>query len=243
MPVHNSLPSTPISINQLVLLAWKRAGLVPVEAQLSGANLVPKLEHGRQLLDLLLDNLAVEGFSARTIHFYDLPIVAGESAYTLPDTILDALEDAMFISDDNPDTKHTTGELVVKQMDLTTWQLLTNKGSPSSRPSMYVTVRSAAQVQLKVWPVPSDSGTLRLKTQRLLGSNADGRLNPDLQRYWYQPLVWMLAADIAQDSSLSPQAKADLRGQADIQKQKALGFSNERVSQCASLYYPTQWSG
>ena len=242
MPVHNSLPSTPISINTLVLLAWKRAGLVPVDAQLSGANLVPKLEHGRQLLDLLLDNLAVEGFSARTIHFYDLPIVAGESAYTLPDTVLDVLEDAMFISDDNPDTKHTTGELVVKQIDLTTWQLLTTKGSTSTRPQLYVTLRSAAQVQLKVWPVPSDGGTLRLKTQRLLGSNADGRLNPDLQRYWYQPLVWMLAADIAQDSSLSPQAKADLRGQADIQKQKALGFSNERVSQCASLWYPTQWS-
>lgn len=242
MPVHNSSPSTPISINQLCLLAWKRAGLVPVEAQLSGANLVPKLEHGRLLLDLMLDNLAVEGINARTTSFYDLPIVAGESAYTLPDTILDALEDAMFISDDNPDTKHTSGELVVKQMDLTTWQLLTTKGSTSSRPSMYVTVRSAAQVQLKVWPVPSDSGTLRLKTQRLLGSNADGRLNPDLQRYWYQPLVWMLAADIAQDSSLTPQAKKDLRDMAEMQKAKAVGISSEHVSHTATLYYPTSWS-
>jgi len=241
--VHNTSPSTPISINTLVLLAWKRTGLVPVEAQLSGANMVPKLEHGRQLLDLILDNLAVDGFSARTIHFYDLPVVAGESAYTLPDTILDVLEDAMFISDDNADTKHTSGELVCKQIDLTTWQLLTSKGSSSTRPQLYVTIRSGAQVQLKLWPVPSDSGTLRLKTQRLLGSNADGDKNPDLQRYWHQPLVYMLAYQIALDSSL-PAEKVNALGQmAEMEKRKAVGFSNEHVSQCASLYYPTPWSG
>ncbi len=48
-------PTTPISINQLVLLAYKRAGLVSIETRLSGANLTAKLEHGRQQLDLILD--------------------------------------------------------------------------------------------------------------------------------------------------------------------------------------------
>ncbi len=108
----STTPSTPISINTLILLANKRAGLLPVEAKLSGANMTPKLEHGRQLLDLIMDGLATEGFMARTMGFYDLPIVAGENTYTLPDTILDVHEDAMFVPSENPDTVHTTGELV-----------------------------------------------------------------------------------------------------------------------------------
>ena len=36
----NSVPTTPISINTLILLAYKRAGLLPVEARISGANMV-----------------------------------------------------------------------------------------------------------------------------------------------------------------------------------------------------------
>src|SRR5688572_9302136 len=191
-----SEPSTPISINNLILLAYKRAGVLPVEARLSGANMTPKLEHGRQTLDLILDGLATEGFIARTTGFYDLGIVAGESQYTLPDSILDVFEDAMFIPSTNHDTKHTTGELVCKQMDTSTWQTLTNKGAISSRPQLFVAMRDGATPMLRFWPVPSEAGTIRLKTVRLLGSGADGTKSLDLQRYWQDALVWCLAYHI-----------------------------------------------
>ena len=46
----STTPAARVSINALCLLAYKRAGIVPVEARLSGANMVAKLEHARQVL-------------------------------------------------------------------------------------------------------------------------------------------------------------------------------------------------
>jgi hypothetical protein len=238
----NPAPSTPISINQLILLAYKRAGVLPVEAKLSGGNLIPKFEHGRQTLDLIIDGLATEGFIARTTEFYDLPLVAGESQYTLPDTILDVFEDAMFVPSENPDTKYTQGELVCKQMDLSTWQTLTTKGSTSTRPQLYVAVRSGATVVLKFWPVPFNAGTMRLKTVRLLGTSADGTKNPDLQRYWYDALVWCLAYYVAIDSSMPAEKIAMLQAIAEEKKKACVRYSFEHTGAQAVLSYQTQWS-
>ena len=238
----NASPSTPISINLLILLAYKRAGVLPVEARLSGANMVPKLEHGRQTLDLIMDSLATEGFVARTTEFYDLPIVAGESQYTLPDTILDVFEDAMFVPSENPDTKHTTGELVCKPIDMSTWQTLTTKGSISTRPQLYVTLRSGATVVLKFWPVPSEAGTMRVKTTRLLGTSADGTKNPDLQRYWYDALVWCLAYYLAIDSSMPAEKIGMLQLIAQGKKTECIRYSFEHTHTRAVLEIPTQWS-
>lgn len=238
----NAAPSTPISVNNLVLLAYKRAGVLPVEAKLSGGNLIPKLEHGRATLDLIMDGLATEGFIARTTEFYDLAIVAGESQYTLPDTILDVFEDAMFVPSENPDTKNTQGELVCKQVDMGTWQTLTNKGSSSTRPQLYVAERSGATVVLKFWPVPFNAGTMRLKTVRLLGTSADGSKNPDLQRYWYDALIWCLAYYIAVDSSMPAEKVGMLKALADEKKKACVRYSFEHTSTVASLSYQTQWS-
>jgi len=238
----STTPSAPVSINTLVLLAYKRAGLVPIETRLSGANLTAKLEHGRQTLDLLLDGLATKGFNARTTVFYDLPIVAGESQYTMPDSVLDVFEDAMFIPSENLDTKHTTGELPCKQVDLAAWQLLTNKGSTSSRPQLYVSMRDGATPVLRFWPVPTNAGTMRMKTVRLLGGAADGKLTPDLQRYWHDALVWMLAANLASDASLPADKVASLTMMAENKKAECVAYATEHTGTQAVVSYPTQWS-
>lgn len=237
-----STPSVPISVNTLILLAYKRAGVLPVEARLSGANMIPKLEHGRQLLDLIIDGLATEGFMARTTEFYDLPLQAGESQYTLPDSILDVFEDAMFVPNTNLDTKFTNGELVCKQVDVSTWQTLTVKGSSSTRPQLYAAFRDGATVVLKFWPVPNASGTMRLKTVRLLGSSADGSKSPDLQRYWFNALVWLLAADVALDSSMPLDKVQLIQGVAEQKKQDCVRYAFEHTSSVATLAYPSQWS-
>lgn len=245
MPIVASLvPTTPISINTLILLAYKRAGLLPVEAKLSGANMTPKLEHGRQLLDVIMDGLATKGFIARTMQFYDLPIVPGESQYTLPDSILDVFEDAMYVpgSPTNEDTKHTTGEMPCKQIDLGAWQTLTTKGTISPRPQLYAAFRDGATVKLKFWPEPSDVGTMRLKTVRLLGDNSDGTKNPDLQRYWYDALVWCLAYYVAFDSSMPAEKTNSLFQIAEQKKKECLAYSFEHTDTQAVVNYSTQWS-
>lgn len=225
-----TVPASRISINQLSLLAYKRAGIVPVEARLSGANMTPKLEHARQVLDLIMDSLAAKGFVARTSGFYDLPLVAGEPYYSLPEDILDVHGEAMFVPDDNPDTKHTSGELVCKQIDQMSWATLTTKGSISTRPQLYCVFRHAATVGLRFWPVPSEAGTMRLRTTRLFGGSGDGSKSADLERFWYDALVWQLAAYLAVDSSM-PQAQVTFLMQAAEAKiAECLKFSFEHTS-------------
>lgn len=231
------LPSVQISINTLILLAYKRAGLLPVEARINGANMVPKLEHGRQLLDLIMDGLATEGFIARTMRFHDLTIVAGTEEYTLPDTILDVHEDAMFSETGHPET-----ELVCSQIDLATWQTLTVKTAESSRPQLYAAFRDGATVVVKLWPIPTVGGTLRLKSVRLLGNNAVGDNTPDLHRYWFDALVWCLSYYLAVDSSLPADKIKMLYGMAESKKKDCVRYSYEHTSARAVLNYSTQWS-
>lgn len=236
-------PSTAPSLNDLILLAYKRAGVLPVEARLSGANMTPKLEHGRQTLNLIMDALATEGFIARTTGFHDLLLVAGEPYYTLPNDILDVHEDAMFVSTDNVDTKHTTGELVCKQIDLFKWSTLTTKGSISSRPQLYCVFRHGALVNLRFWPVPSEAGTMRLNVTRLFGSSSDGTKSADLERFWYDCLVWQLAYYIAIDSSMPSDRVGLLAGIAESKKRQCVNFSFEHTSgPQAVVDYTTQWS-
>lgn len=236
-------PSTPVSLNELILLAFKRAGVVPIEARLSGANMVAKLEHGRAALNLIMDALATEGFMARTEGFHDLPMVAGEPYYTLPNDILDVVGDAMFVPSDNPDTKHTQGELVCKQVDLFTWSTLTVKGAVSTRPQLYCVFRHGAGVNLRFWPVPSDPGVMRVKTMRLFGSSSDGTKSADLERFWYDCLVWQLAYYIAVDTSMPPDRVALLAGIAESKKRQCVSFSFEHTTgPQAVVNYPTQWS-
>jgi hypothetical protein len=236
-------PSTAPSVNELILLALKRAGVLPIESRLSGANMVPKLEHGRQTLNLIMDSLATEGFIARTTGFHDLPLVAGESYYTLPSDILDVHEDAMFVPSSNPDTKHTTGELVCKQVDLYKWSTLTVKGSISTRPQLYCPFRHGASVNLRFWPVPSEAGVMRLNVTRLFGSSSDGTKSPDLERFWYDCLVWQLAYYIAVDSSMPADRVSMLSGIAESKKRQCVNFSFEHTSgPQAVIDYTTQWS-
>lgn len=236
-------PSALLSINELILLAYKRAGILPVEARLSGANMVPKLEHGRKTLGLILDALATEGFVARTSSFYDLPLVAGEPYYTLPNDVLDVHGDAMMVPADSPDTKFTSGELVCKQIDLFMWSTLTVKGSSSTRPQLYCVFRHGALVNLRLWPVPTEAGTLRLAITRLLGGTDTGTKNADLERFWYDCLVWQLAYYIAVDSSMPADRVSLLAGIAESKKRQCVNFSFEHTSgPQAVIDYTTQWS-
>jgi hypothetical protein len=239
----STVPAARVSTNALVLLAYKRAGIVPVEARLSGANMVPKLEHGRQVLDLIMDSLATKGFIARTSGFHDLAMVAGEPYYTLPDDILDVHGEAMFVPADNPDTKHTSGELVCKQIDQMAWALLTTKGSISTRPQLYCVFRHAATVNLRFWPVPSEPGVMRLRTTRLFGGAGDGQKSADMERFWYDALVWQLAYYLAVDSTMPPASIQLLQMTAEAKVAECVKFSFEHTASIQAVVdYQTQWS-
>ena len=240
----NTTPSPAIKVNQLILRAYKRAGVVPVEATLAGANIVPKLEHGRMTLDTILDSLQTEGIMARSTVLHELTVKAGEPYYELPDTVLDAFGDAMFILGglEDIDPKRTNGELAVKNIDLAMWQALTNKEMESSRPQLYVVLRDKTNVRVRLWPTPSDDGVLRVRTLRLFGGSSIGDRPVDLARYWNDALIWCLAYHLATDHGLPTERCVYLAQVSEAKKAAAVRLGSESTPMQAMVIYPTQWS-
>jgi hypothetical protein len=239
----STVPASRVSTNALILLAFKRAGIVPIEARLSGANMVPKLEHGRQVLDLIMDSLATEGFVARTAGFYDLPMLGGEPYYSLPDDILDVHGDCMFVPSDNPDTKFTSGELVCKMIDQMTWSTLTTKGSVSTRPQLYCVFRHGATVNLRFWPVPSEAGGDAPADDAALrgrGRRAEER----------RPRALLVRLPRLADGLLPRRRQLDaarsdrlLAGVAESKKKQCVQFSGEHTASIQAVVdYQTPWS-
>jgi hypothetical protein len=231
MPEYTDVqPPAPLTVNQLILLAYQQATLLPIEATLRSANMVPKLEAGRRRLDLILTALPREGFVARTQVQHYLRIEAGISEYELPGNILDMSGNAMFIQGaDNVELEASDGELLVPQVDIDTWNLQTGKGSESSNPTMYAVFADGGQVRIKLWPTPSEQGHLRCKCTRLLGGAGDGKSAPDLAMYWQDFLVYALAGELAVGNGVDQKHTLMLLQMAEAKKAACLRYGKEHT--------------
>jgi hypothetical protein len=235
-------PPAPLSVNQLILLAYQQAGLLPFEATLRSANMVPKLEAGRRRLDLILTALPREGFVARTSVFHYLRIEAGINEYELPGNILDMGGNAMFIQGaDNVEGDASDSELLVTQVDADAWHVQSTKSTESPNPLMYAVFSDGGQVRVKLWPTPSEQGLLRCKCTRLLAGAGDGKGAPDLQLYWQDWLVYALAGELAIGSGMERAQCMLLLQMAEAKKVACLRYGKEHTPQQAVVTYRSGW--
>jgi hypothetical protein len=234
------LPTQALSINQLILLAYKQAALVPLEATLSSANMVPKLEFGRQHLDLLLPTLHLEGHLVQTQILHTELVEAGVAELKLPGHILDVSGSAMWVQTpagvEDPVETTTTGlELYVSQVDIETWHVQTNKEQQSPYPLMYAAQRDGGQCRVRLWPATSERGLLRFKAVRLFARAADGKGPPDLHIYWQDWLVHALAASLAQASGMPRADVMMLLQMAEAKKAACTRYGKEHPPQRAVI--------
>lgn len=229
---HNEvLPPKALTINEIILLAYQQATLLPFEATLRSANMVPKLEAGRKRLDLELLTLPREGFLSRASTMLVLRIEPGINEYKLPGHILDMSGHAMFIQGavDNVEHDSSGSELLVAQVDIDTWHLQTTKNTESSNPLFYAVFADGGQVKIKLYPTPSEGGLLRCKCTRLLGGAGDGKGPVDLQLYWQDWLVYALAGSLALGSGVDRQHCLFLLQMAEAKKASCLRYSKEKT--------------
>ncbi len=229
-----------LNVNTIVLRADQLAGLMAPEQGFSGPTWNPRAAFGRDLLETILDELQTEGVFARGVSFTNLTLVAGTAIYALPETVFDVIEDGSYIAA-GEDVDAATAEMPVIQKDRETWQRIGTK-SVESQPTLFFTDRSVFPIQVRLWPTPSEAGTIRFQTHRLLADTTDGNTTVDLERYWVQYLMWELAHQLASSASHPESKCARLAQTAAMKKERAKAYSNQGVPSQIYLDHPTSWS-
>jgi len=231
-----------IDVDEIVRRSYQLAGLMSAEQGTSGTTWTSRAALGRDLLETILDELQTEGVFARSVSLTNVTLTAGTYIYVLPSTVFDCVEDAAYIDATNTDITKASSETPVLQKDRETWQRMSSK-SATSRPVMFWTDRSVFPIQVYLWPIPNEAGTIRFQTHRLLRDVSDGRATVDLERYWTQYLLWELAHQLASAAS-QPEAKCmRLKGTAAEKKQRAKSYANQHVASAIVLDHSTSWSG
>jgi hypothetical protein len=222
--------STSMQIDEIVLAAYRIAGLVSVEQSAADPTWTQKASFGKTLLSMTLAELQTEGLIARYVDFYDVDMVAGTAAYTLPSDILDLVGDGEYTSPtDDEDSPVSAGP--VRKIAIDQWQALSNKASEGT-PSLYYVHKGTTgyAFTVKLWPVPDEAGNVRFLAQRHNAETLQGTTTIDLETYWHKYLVYALAYDLAVASSLPADRLSVLRNERERRRDKCRAAANNQDS-------------
>jgi hypothetical protein len=197
-----SAPATESIIDQVVLSAFKKAGLLPIEYEIGAdSTWAAKSSHGRDILNRIIYSPEVNSSIDYFMDFDDVVLTANEQYYTMNSDVLNVIGDASYIPADNADTKDTDGETIVTQINVHRWNTLSSKNA-SGRPSLFYVKRTGKSIQVRLWPQPDEAGTIRFQVHTLAASSKVGSDDFDLRRYWENYLVHAVACELMVDSKM-----------------------------------------
>lgn len=229
-----------LSIDRIVLHAFQKASLMPLEQAPSGVQWLKRAARARELLETIIKHLETKGLLARARRFYTLsPLISGQADYALPADILDVHGDAAYIAAGQSLTAPSS-EQQVQQIAMEEWQALGGRDS-TGVPSMYYADRSGAQILIRLWQTPSEAGAIRFQAYYLLANSTDGAKTPDLERHWASYLIHALAAELAEAAGNGEKA-VRLQGRAQALMLEATGQSRARTNTTFVLRHPGPWS-
>lgn len=231
------------TVDELILLAWQTAGLVSIEQGTGDPGWTAKAAFGRRKLNIILSELATQGVFARFRVFHEVTLAADTDRYTLPAWVLDVVGDGAYIPPDQSLT-NADSENPVTPISMAQWQALSNRANVSDRPSLMYAHRgtSTYQLELRIWPLPTEAGTIRLQVQRYNADTLEGQVTIDLEPYWSAYLVAALAYQLGVSSSLPSNRVGILKAEQEMLRDKARGKANESGPGQISLDHPTGWS-
>ena len=227
----NTTKTRELNIDTIVRRAYQLAGLVPAE---QGTLDNAKATLGRDFLEMLMDELQASIGLIRQRVFESVAAVADTASYAMPAHVLNVVGDA---------TYKVTGEdteTVIKPMSMQDYTALSDKAAEGV-PSSYF-IHRATTMTLYLWPVPVESGTLRLQIHTLLGDNDNGTNTLDLERHWVSYVTYALAARLALASSLSMSIVSKLESLADARRDEAARYSSTNEPTHMVLNHRTPWN-
>lgn len=232
------------TIDQVVLTAYQLAGLMGDQESTASTGWEGKSSKARILLDSILDELTVYGAEARMVTFYELTLTSGTFKYNMPSNVVNVIGDGAYIEASASSTEKFDGETVVELMSRDEWQTISGKGA-SGRPYKYYPHRGGTDyvVEVRLWPVPDEAGTVRFQVQRSPADAFDGDATLDLREFWMQYVYWELAHQLATSASLPVDRCSYLAKRARDKLEYARGFANEQTDNMFYLEHKTPWYG
>lgn len=238
----NAVPSVVPTIDEVILDAYKAAGVLPVEFGIgSDIQWSARAAHGRRTLNRLLNAYSTERFFEYFVNLDVLDLVAGTHLYTLDADILNVIDDGSYIPFSNdPEEEETQGETPVKPMSAFRWNQLSSKASEGT-PVHYFIERNSSQLVMRLWPVPSEAGKIRFRTHRIPGSSSTGSDNPDFKRHWELWAVYALAYEFM--TSMPIEERQLMRADRDIAFEKLKAYDTNNTPPDVLFVHTTPWSG
>lgn len=237
--------STYNTIDELILQAYKRAGLIPIDFAIGGdVQWNAKADHGRKTLNRLVNGLATLGFIDHFTDLYILDLVAGQTVYDIDsdDNILNFVDSGSHIPLINgTEEVETTGETPVKPISRHRWNSLSSK-SAESTPTLYYIHRNGPDLTLYLWPTPSEASKIRFQVHRLPGSNSTGTDNVDLQRHWDSWIIYALAYEFMSDSKMALEERVICRDDRDAELAKLKSYETSNEGPDVVFVHSTPWS-
>lgn len=244
----NANPSTVPTIDEVVLDAFKKAGLLPIEFGIgSDVQWTSKAAHGRRALNRLLAANSTHRYFEYFVNLDVLDLVIGTHSYTLDADILNVLDDGSYIPASNsPEEEQTSGETPVKPMSAFRWNQLSGKESRGIPMHYYLernNQNADGELQLRVWPIPSELGKIRFRTHRIPGSSSTGSDNPDFKRHWELWAVYALAYELMGDGSMPLEERQLMRQDRDAAFEVLKSYDTNNTAPDTIFVHTTPWSG
>jgi len=235
----SSVVGTNMTVDEVVKHAFQTAGLVRMGAAPTGA----QYEFGRIALNTTMKGLMAEGLQARWVDFYNLTLTASTYIYSLPAIYVDVVGDGQYIAASETDLTKASSETLVQQIDRDTWHKQSAKSS-SGRPYLLYSHRAVDgdQIELRLWPIPDEAGTVRLQVHALPADTLDGSSTLDVREYWMQALIWEVAHQLAVASALSEERCSYFRKTSKEKTVRARSYANEKPPVRLVLDHQTGWN-
>lgn len=244
----NVLPASFPTIDEVVLDAYKKAGLLPIEFGIgSDVQWTAKAAHGRRTMNRLLAAHSTHRYFEYFVSLDYLELDVGENSYALDADVLNVIDDGSYIPASNGvELEQTTGETPVKPLSAARWNQLSGKNSQGT-PMYYYIERnqqnSDGSLQIRVWPVPTEQGQIRFRVHRIPGSSSTGSDNPDFKRHWELWAVRALAYELMVDSSMPLDACDRMKRDADEAFSVLKSYDTNNTPPDVVFVHATGWTG
>lgn len=240
----NAVPSEASLIDEVLLDAYKKAGLVPIEYGIgTDTHWASKAAHGRRTLDRLIQSFSTHRFFEYFVNLDVIELLAGTNSYQIDSDVLNIIGDGSYIPASNdPEEEATTGETPVKPISGYRWNQLSSKASEGT-PVFYYMDRSLGPLSVRLWPIPSEDGKIRFRTHRIPGSHLVGSDNPDFKRHWQLWAVYALAYEFMTDASMSLDERRMMRLDRDQAFEQLKAYDTNNTNPDVVFVHTTPWTG
>lgn len=215
------------SLGEMTMYAYNLCGIRPT------ALLQEHMDAARMAANMICARWSNQGVNLWTVDLVEVPLVQGQSVYTVDDTTVMILDAYITIPQGNSNTDRII--LPVSRTEYASYPNKQQQGFPTTYWFDRLMSPASGNQTINLWPVPDGGEATILKyyrVKRIEDANLAGGQTVDIPYLWLEAFAYALAMRLAQ--IYKPELIAVLKPLADESYQIAADQNTEYVSQYIS---------